>query len=116
MTAFEPVVLPASYATASSEAVAAFAAARYDLGGLPVCTLLNRGFNDTYTLRTDTGERFVLRLSGRRARGLADVAAETAFLAYLDSAGVPVAAAVPERGGALFTSNCSPAAARMSDG
>jgi Ser/Thr protein kinase RdoA (MazF antagonist) len=96
MTSFEPAVLPASYVTASSEAVAAFAAAHYDLGGLPVCTLLNRGFNDAYALRTDTGEHFVLRLSGRRARGPADVAAETAFLAY------------PERNGALFTTALLP--------
>lgn len=108
MTSFEPAVLPASYATASSEAVAAFAATHYDLGGLPVCTLLNRGFNDAYALRTDRDEHFVLRLSGRRARGPADVAAETAFLAYLDGAGVPVAAAVPERDGALFTTALLP--------
>jgi len=38
------------------------------------------------------------------ARGDADVALETAFLAYLDSKGIPVAAAVQTRGGSLFTS------------
>ena len=111
MTGSGDNILGVSYATASVEAVAAFAAAHYDLGdGLLSCALLNRGFNDTYVLRTSVGESFVLRLSGHRTRGPADVAAETAFLAYLDAEGVPVAAAMPTRSGALFTS------ARLPDG
>lgn len=72
------------------------------------CALLNRGFNDTYRVTTNAGGRYVLRLSGHRARGPADVAAETAFLAHLDMAGVPVAAAVPTRDGALFTMAAMP--------
>ncbi len=103
-----PGHLSVSYATASAEAVAAFVDAYYDLRGPLACTLLHRGFNDSYALRTDAGERFVLRLSGHRARGLADVEAETAFLAYLESAGVPVAAALPARDGMLFTSAVMP--------
>lgn len=108
MTDSGSTVLPVSYATASADAVAAFAARHYDLGGPPACALLNRGFNDTYALRTDAGGRFVLRLSGRRARGPADVASETEFLAYLDAAGVPVAPAVPARGGALHATALLP--------
>ena len=105
VAAAEGKILGVSYATASAAAVAAFAVAHYDLGDGPLsCALLNRGFNDTYLLRTSVGDPFVLRLSGHRARGPADVAAETAFLAYLDAEGVPVAAAVPTRDGALFTS------------
>ena len=96
--------LPVSYATASAEAVVAVATRHYDLHGPLTCALLNRGFNDTYSLNTNVGESFVLRLSGRRARGPADVGAETAFLAYLDAANVPVAAAVPTYDGKLFTS------------
>lgn len=49
------------------------------------------------------GVRHILRISGRRRRGDADVPAETAFLAYLDAAGAPVATARPTRDGALFT-------------
>ncbi len=76
-------------------------AERYDLA-LPLeCLLLNRGFNDIYRVATATGERRIFRLSHRRARGAADVSTETAFLACLDQAGVPVAAAVPTREGAL---------------
>ena len=102
------IPLPVSYATASAEAVASLLAAHYDLRGPLTCALLNRGFNDTYAVVTDAGERFVLRLSGHRARGPADVAAETTFLAHLDAAGVPVAAAVPTRDGALFTTAVLP--------
>ena len=96
--------LPVCYATASSDAVVALVTEHYDLNGPLTCALLNRGFNDIYALSTDTGERFVLRLSGPRARGPADVEAETAFLAYLDAVNMPVAAAVPTRDGKLFTS------------
>ena len=84
-----------SYATASPDAVADLVATRYALPSHPTCTLLTRGFNDCYAVLTREGGRFVLRLSGHRARGPADVEAETAFMAYLASAGVPVA-----RGGA----------------
>ena len=89
------------YATPSEDAVARLVDERYDLA-LPLeCQLLNRGFNDIYRVVTATGERRIFRLSHRRARGAADVATETAFLAHLDAAGVPVAAAVPTREGAL---------------
>jgi Ser/Thr protein kinase RdoA (MazF antagonist) len=100
--------LTVAYATADASSVGAFVSERYDLGGTPICAPLNRGFNDAYvTYVTDSG-RFVLRLSGRRGRGPADVAAETACLAYLDGAGVPVAAAIPTQEGALFTSATLP--------
>jgi len=104
----ELVPMPVSYATASAEAVAALVAAHYDIAGPLTCALLNRGFNDSYVVGTDGDERFVLRLSGHRARGPADVAAETAFLGHLDAAGVPVAAAVPTCDGALFTAALLP--------
>ena len=96
-------MLPVTYATASAAALGPFLDDRYALDGPATCTFLNRGFNDTYAVRTGGGAGFVLRLSGPRARGPADMAAETAFLAYLDGAGVPVAAAVPTRAGPLFT-------------
>jgi Ser/Thr protein kinase RdoA (MazF antagonist) len=107
-----PSTLPVVYATASAGAVADFLAEHYALGGTPSCALLARGFNDTYAVRTAAGDRFVLRLSGRRARGPADVAAETAFLAYLDQAGVPVAAPLATRDGALFAAADLPDGAR----
>ena len=100
--------LAISYATAAAPAVAALVSERYDLRGKLVCALQNRGFNDTYVIYLTDGARFILRVSGRRGRGPADVAAETAFLAHLDGEGVPVAAAVPTREGKLFTSATLP--------
>ena len=51
--------LRVNYATASAAAVAAFAAAHHNLGDEPPsCTLLSRGFDDTYVLRTSVGDLF----------------------------------------------------------
>ena len=93
-----------TYATASSDAAAALVLARYDVAGPLACTLLHRGFNDLYAV----GDDLVLRISGHRARGPADVAAETGFLAHLDAAGVPVARAIPTREGAPFCAVAMP--------
>jgi Ser/Thr protein kinase RdoA (MazF antagonist) len=89
----------------SAASTAALVAATYDLAPITECRLLQRGFNDSYVVTIGTGKRFVLRLSisRHRLRAEGDVAAETAFLAYLDAANVPVATAVPTRDGALFT-------------
>ncbi len=93
--------LRAVHSTASAASVAQLVQQEYDLGATLECRLLNRGFNDVYALRTPAG-RSIVRLSGQRRRRPADVATETAFLAHLDAAGVPVAAAVPARDGRLF--------------
>src|SRR5689334_25408469 len=74
--------------------------------------MLNRGFNDTYLLTPATGERYVFRLSHQRARGAADVKTETDFIAHLARSGVPVAAAVPTRDGALFVRGAAPEGVR----
>jgi len=87
--------LPVLYSTPLAEAVADFVSTHYDLPGSLECKLLRRGWNDTFEVRTKGGERFVFRISKRRARGDADVASETAFLAYLDGEDIPVAAAIP---------------------
>jgi Ser/Thr protein kinase RdoA (MazF antagonist) len=96
------------YSTPRADVVADFVATHYGLPGLIECTLLRRGFNDTFEVRAKDGQRLVLRLSGRRARGESDVASETAFLAHLDREGVPVAAALPARDGTLFAMAFSP--------
>jgi hypothetical protein len=94
--------LRASYSTATAESVASFLATQYALPSPVECALLRRGFNDSFEVRAADGERYVLRLSCRRIRGEADVASETEFLTYLDKVGVPVAAPVPTRDGALL--------------
>ncbi len=99
---------PVVYSTPLADAVTDFVSTHYDLPGPVECKLLNRGFNDTFEVRTKDAERFIFRISKRRTRGAADVASETAFLAYLDGAGIPVAAAIPMRDGSLFTSALFP--------
>ncbi len=95
-------MLRTEYATASLPAVAAFVARHYDLAGSLDCALLHRGINDSYAVRTaDAG--YVLRLSNHARRADADRAAETAFLAYLDAAGLPVAVPLPARDGRLWS-------------
>lgn len=96
------IPLPVTYSTPCAGAVAHYVAARYALLGPLECSLLQRGFNDSFEVRSNDGQRTVLRLSSRRARGEADVASETAFLAYLDQSGIPVAAPVPAADGTLF--------------
>jgi Ser/Thr protein kinase RdoA (MazF antagonist) len=100
---FEPV-----YSTPREESVARFIAERYALPVPLDCRLLNRGFNDAYLVVAASGERYVFRLSHHRARGLPDVATETAFLAHLDRARVPVAAPIATRTGALFVHGAAP--------
>jgi Ser/Thr protein kinase RdoA (MazF antagonist) len=96
------VSLPVMYSTPRADAVARHVASRYALPGPLDCSLLHRGFNDSFEVRSNDGQRAVLRLSSWRARGEADVASETAFVAYLDQAGIPVAAPVPATNGTLF--------------
>jgi len=96
------------YSTPSAAAVSDFVSMHYDLPNSIECKLLYRGWNDIFEVRTNDDARFIFRISKRRARGDADVASETAFLAYLDEAGIPVAAAIPMRNGSLFTSTFFP--------
>ena len=108
MTGRSPTSLRVSYSTATAESVGDFLAARYALPGPVECSLLRRGFNDSFAVLDADGQRYVLRLSCRRTRGEADVASETEFLTYLDSVGVPVAVPVPAQDGALFTCGLLP--------
>ena len=100
--------LPVLYSTPLAGAVADFVSTHYDLPGSIECKLLHRGCNDIFEVRATDAERFIFRISKRRARGDTDVASETAFLAHLDGEGIPVAAAVPLRDGSLFTSAVFP--------
>jgi Ser/Thr protein kinase RdoA (MazF antagonist) len=94
--------LPVVYSMPSAAAVADFVSTHYDLPESIDCRLLYSGWNDIFDVRTKDGKRFVFRISKRRARGDADVASKTEFLAYLDGQGILVAAAVPMRAGSLF--------------
>jgi Ser/Thr protein kinase RdoA (MazF antagonist) len=100
------------YTTCRAEAIARFVSEHYALPVPLDCRLLNRGFNDVYLVIAASDERYVFRLSHHRARGIADVRTETEFLAHLAQAGVPIAAPVPTRAGALFIRGRSPEGVR----
>jgi Ser/Thr protein kinase RdoA (MazF antagonist) len=92
--------------------MARFITEHYALAEPLQCRLLNRGFNDVYLVVTATSERYVFRLSHRRARGAADVRTETDFIAHLARSGVPVAAPVQTRDGTWFVRGASPEGVR----
>ncbi len=94
--------LRAAYSTSDIDAIAGFVAHHYDFEGTITCQLLQRGLNDVYLVRSSGGDRYVFRLSQHRARGPADVKAETAFLLHLAQSGVPVASPIAARSGSLF--------------
>ncbi len=115
LSAFEVMALTdleALYTTCRAETIAHFVGEHYALPAPHACRMLNRGFNDTYLLTAATGERYVFRLSHRRARGAADVSTETDFIRHLAQSGVPVAAPVPARDGALFVRGAAPEGVR----
>jgi Ser/Thr protein kinase RdoA (MazF antagonist) len=88
-------------------AIARFINKHYALEAPVSCKLLQRGLNDVY-LACNSRERYIFRLSHRRARGPADVRSETAFLVHLSNLGVPVVEPVPTRDGMLFVQGHAP--------
>ncbi|MBX4902397.1 phosphotransferase [Rhizobium bangladeshense] len=96
------------YSTPRIEAIGRFIDKHYALARPVSCRMLQRGLNDVYLVTASNGERYVFRLSHHRSRGRADVRTETAFLTHLRGAGVPVAAPVPTRDGALFVQGEAP--------
>jgi len=107
MIDFDPL-----YSTPEIEAVAQFIDKHYPLAGPLSCRMLQRGLNDVYLVVTATGERYIFRLSHRRARGAADVRTETAFLTHLARLRVPVAAPISTREDALFVRGRAPEGVR----
>ena len=105
MTDQATVALPALkaiYSTVAAPEIARVIQETYRLGAVAFCELIRRGFNDVYDVRFKSGERCAARLAGLRARGPSNSAYEGAFLAHLQTAGVAVAAAIPNAEGALW--------------
>ena len=90
---FQPI-----YSTQPGRDLAEYVADVYDVGKVTGAILINRGVNDVYRVSTETAT-FALRLSNRRDRAIPNVEYETQLLAHLAHAGVPVAAAIPDRRG-----------------
>jgi len=94
--------LAAAYSTVPAAEIARVLAVTHDLGGAVRCSLIRRGFGDTYRVAAPDGRRYAARLSGHHARGGYNLDYETALLAHLQRRGVAVAAPVPTRDGALW--------------
>ena len=88
-------VLKAIYSTVAATEIARVIQETYPLGAVAFCELIRRGFNDVYDVRFESGERCAARLAGLRTRGPSNAAYEGALLAHLQTAGVAVAAAIP---------------------
>src|SRR5215213_3937546 len=108
MLDFDPL-----YSTPQIAAIEQFIDHHYPLAGPVSCRMLQRGLNDVYLAVASNGERYVFRLSHRRARCPADVRTETAFLAHLSQSGVPVAAPIATREGRLFVQGDAPEGVRQ---
>ena len=100
--------LELSYATPSAESVAALAVAQFGLPAPIRCALLSRGFNDCFELTAKDNRRYVLRISGRRLRGMADARSETEFLRHLVREGILVSTPVAMIAGSFWTSVALP--------
>jgi Ser/Thr protein kinase RdoA (MazF antagonist) len=96
------MVLEVAYSTVAPTAVVRVAEQAYAIGPVTGCRLLHRGFNDVYELECE-GTTYFGRVSVYRARGRANVAYETAFMAHLNRIGVDVATPVAARDGSLWT-------------
>jgi Ser/Thr protein kinase RdoA (MazF antagonist) len=79
------------YSTISATDIATLASELFAIGPIVSCWLHTRGFNDTYALRAESGERYLLRLGARRSHRAIDFDYEVAFLHHLAAMGVPVA-------------------------
>ena len=60
MTGSFSIPLRASYSTATAESAGSFLALRYELPGPVDCTLLHRGFNDSFEVRAADGQHYVV--------------------------------------------------------
>jgi Ser/Thr protein kinase RdoA (MazF antagonist) len=69
----------------------------YALGKVEHCELLRRGFNHMYSLRFESGQRAVARLSDQRPRGAPNSDYESALLLHLRRANVAVATSILTR-------------------
>ncbi|HKX08095.1 MAG TPA: phosphotransferase [Stellaceae bacterium] len=95
-----PAPLPVTYSTLSTEALAAWLEAGYEIGAVAACRFLHRGLNDSYLVETARG-RYVLRVYRVDWRTADEIAYEMAVLEHLGRKRVPVALPVRRRDGAV---------------
>ncbi|HEY1750557.1 MAG TPA: phosphotransferase [Caulobacteraceae bacterium] len=100
--------LDAAYSTISAASITTVVDEQYAIGPLARCSLLRRGFNDSYAMKGADGRRYIARLSKRRFRGPANADYETELLTHLHRSGITVGAPVADRDGRLWNSHDAP--------
>jgi len=85
------------YSTLSPEPLLDLVCREYSFASFKECKLLARGLNDTYILRTDSDERYILRVYRANWRSLEEIAFELDALMHLHKKGVHVSIPLPRR-------------------
>jgi len=81
---------PATHSTLSVESLLELVLRDYSIAGLTECRLLNHGLNDTYLVKTNNSERYILRVYRAGWRSLSDISYELDVLMHLHQKGVHV--------------------------
>lgn len=95
------VPFPVTYSTLSTEALAAWLDAAYEIGAVAACRFLHRGLNDSFLVEADRGS-YVLRVYRAGWRTADEIAYEIAVLEHLGRKRVPAALPVRRRDGAAI--------------
>ena len=104
---------PTVQSTLSPDALAAKVFSEYNLGNISACSLYSGGFNDTYQVKTVSGNMFYLRAYRTPWRSPSDIRCELDALVYLHRKGFPVAYPLPSKDGSLYTEVNAPEGPRM---
>ncbi len=81
---------PATHSTLSVKALLELVLRDYSIAGLTECRLLNHGLNDTYLVKANNNERYILRVYRAGWRSLSDISYELDILMHLHKKGVHV--------------------------
>jgi Ser/Thr protein kinase RdoA (MazF antagonist) len=97
----------------SVDALKRIVTSSYDLGNILEVRFLHFGLNDTYLVRTQTLEKFILRVYRHGWRSGSDVAYELDVLIHLRQKGVSVSVPIPQKDGQLMRELLAPEGVRF---
>jgi Ser/Thr protein kinase RdoA (MazF antagonist) len=97
----------------SVDALKRIVASSYDLGNILEVRFLQFGLNDTYLVKTQKLEKFILRVYRHGWRSGSDVAYELDALNHLHQQGVSVSVPIPQKDGQLMRELLAPEGTRF---
>lgn len=104
--------LPVYHSVISSKALIPVIHDFYDIGDVMDCDFLANGLNDTYILKTATGE-YILRIYKAHWRNKQDVVFEVELLNHLNKKGIPVSFPVAREDGSYYFELVAPEGTRL---